>query len=162
MLKSKLVDLAQVHPQFGRTMPSTHIRLEEAVAKEAKLRDPPVMPWSLYHLLSMQYRFFYYGEIPAIGTFMLHQRWPAAVASHAIFTQSRLINLFPFPSLRYLPFFAVLYLYLRWTIGLQDLVILKPQFLPDLMTTIITTKSTFVNNGILLHKVCALFLCLAS
>ena len=37
--------------------------------------------------------------------------------------------------------------------GLSDLVILKPQFLPDLMCTVVTTKLTLIKNGVLLHKV---------
>lgn len=37
--------------------------------------------------------------------------------------------------------------------GLSDLVILKPQFLPNLMCTVVTTKTTLVKSGVLMHKV---------
>jgi hypothetical protein len=35
---------------------------------------------------------------------------------------------------------------------MEDIVILDPQFITDLLSTIITTKHTFVKGGILLHK----------
>lgn len=37
--------------------------------------------------------------------------------------------------------------------SLKDLVILEPQFLTDLLSSIITTKHTFVKDGVLQHKV---------
>lgn len=36
--------------------------------------------------------------------------------------------------------------------GLNDLIILDPQWLTKLMSTLITTKPNFVKNGILLHS----------
>ncbi len=39
-----------------------------------------------------------------------------------------------------------------YKIGLNDLVILEPQFITDLLSTIITTKHRFVKDGILIHR----------
>eukprot|EP00026_Physarum_polycephalum_P000783 Phypoly_transcript_00784.p1 GENE.Phypoly_transcript_00784~~Phypoly_transcript_00784.p1 ORF type:complete len:1126 (+),score=166.43 Phypoly_transcript_00784:12-3389(+) len=119
-LKKSLVQLAQTLPQFGKKMPASTIKLEEAIGKEAKKRDPPLMTWSDYKQLAL--------------TCSINDDEQLNTATQFLHNLGSLIH---FPS--------------RHS-GLSDLVILKPQFLPNLMCTVVTTKSTLIKNGVLMHK----------
>lgn len=119
-LKQSLVQIALTLPQFGKTMPPSTVKLEEALSKEAKQRDPPIMTWQDYQTLATSCSINDDDQL-AVATQFLHN----------------LGSLIHFPS--------------RHS-GLSDLVILKPQFLPNLMCTVVSTQASLVKNGVLMHK----------
>lgn len=126
---SSLLSLLQEY--VGRPMPSTYLALEKALQAQCKVRMPPILTWREYRDLAHLSQIEVEGDDLITATTLLHNLGSLVyfaneekVCRRDLSVDSRRIAHMCEPQLR-------------------DVVILDPQWLMDVMSTIVSTKHSF-------------------